>query len=596
MNKKIFKKIKGLIVLGIVGFAIYYFVLAPTIEFKKNEQKLEDAARRYFELNSNELPTGQRVKKLTLQTLYHKSFLDGDIYKPLSKKTCNVTNSWVKVRNENGEYKYYTYLDCGTINSSIDHEGPEIKLNGDTKITLGVNEEFKDAGVKSAVDKKEGKINTKDVLVKGTVDTSKVGTYEITYTASDSLANETVVTRTVTVVQKLSSTAKNLIGDKSDYLEDGFANKYIWISNQLFMIYSIDGNNVRVVANNDISNVNYSKLDKWLDYYYDNLNDFTKKAIVSTKYCNEQIGDAEGLKTKKCNNYTKKRNVYILSALDINKTGGVTSYLKPTTMSWIANTKSDKEAYVTRNIFYGEDYGKNFLEYDVDENYGVRPVFTLNGDILIKGGDGTYNNPYIFEDFKPAKGGSLLNERQVGEYVKISKKIWRIIDVDSDGAIKVIIESNVSSLDELGISVNDSKKIEYNPKDKGSVAYYINNKIQNYVKTDLFVNHEYEVPIYKDKIIYGEEIKTKKYKSVLFAPNMYDLFSAQNGFHNSLSYWLRNSSNKLHIAGYISNLGVPINMELDYGEIGGIRVEGYLKNTTVISSGKGTYMKPYIIK
>ena len=595
MNKKIFGKIKGLIIIGIVGVAIYFFVVGPTITFKKNEKMLENAARRYYELNSGELPTGQRVKTLSLQTLYHKSFLEGDIFRPLSKKTCNLSKSWVKVKNVDGEYKYYTYLDCGTITSNVDHDGPEVKLNGDLDITLGVNEKFKDEGIKSVVDKKDGKLNPKDVVVKGDVDTSKVGTYEVKYSIKDSLANETVVIRKVTVVQKLSSTVKTLLGDKK-YFDGAPENNYIWISNQLFRIVSIDGKNVKVVSSEDVANVNYSKLDKWLDYYYDNLNDFTKKAIVPTKYCNDQLSDEDIHKIKKCESYTDKKKVYILSAVDINLSGGDDSYLKPSTMSWISNKKDDKQAYLTRNMFIGDAFGKNFLTYDIDENYGVRPVLTLNGDILIKGGVGTSVNPYIFEDFSPARGGSLLNERQVGEYVKVSKKLWRIIDIDSDGAIKVIIVSNVSTLDEVGFSINDSNKIEYNPKSKDSVAYYINNNVSNYIKTDYFVSHEYEVPIYKNKIIYGEETKTKKYKSVFFAPDMYDMFSAQNGFHNNLSYWLRNTSNKEHISGFISNVGVPINMELGRGAVGGIRVEGYLKNTTVVSSGQGTYDKPYIIK
>ena len=173
MNKSMIGKIKLLIVVAIIGVFVWTFILSPMLTFKSNEKKLEDAARRYYELFPNSLPTGERVGTVTLETLYRKSFIDKDIFIPLTKKTCSVTNSWVKVRKENGEYKNYTYLECGVMTSSIDHKGPEVKLNGDSNITLGVGEEFKDPGVKSVVDNKDGKIDVKNVTIKGKVDMLK---------------------------------------------------------------------------------------------------------------------------------------------------------------------------------------------------------------------------------------------------------------------------------------------------------------------------------------------------------------------------------------------------------------------------------------
>ena len=53
-------KVKFLIVLAIVGTFVWFLVISPMITFHNNEKKLEEAAKRYFELNQNELPTGQR--------------------------------------------------------------------------------------------------------------------------------------------------------------------------------------------------------------------------------------------------------------------------------------------------------------------------------------------------------------------------------------------------------------------------------------------------------------------------------------------------------------------------------------------------------
>ena len=598
MVKKILGKIKLILIIFVILFCAYFFVLGPTIRFKGYEKKMEDAARRYFELNSNQLPTGERVKTLPLQTLYHSSYVEGDFYKPLSKKSCNITNSWVKVRRENGDYKYYAYLDCGSIHSSVDHEGPVIKLNGKDEITLGVNEKFKDEGISSVVDKVDGNIKIDDGVVKGNVDTSKIGTYEITYKAVDSLANETVVTRKVIVVKKLNSTVKSLLGDKK-YFNENHENNFIRISNQVFRIIGLDGNNVRVVASEDVSNVNYSKLDKWLDFYYDNLNDFTKKAIVSTKYCNDVLAE-DALNTTKCNSYTKKRNVYIPSVIDINLTGGDKSFMKLPTITWVANSKNNKEAYVFRNFFLGDDANKSFITYPINENYGVRPMMTLNGDILISDGDGTLLKPYSFGDTKVAVGGDDLNTRETGEYVKFSNFLWRILDVDSEGNTRVITVDSIAEGDLFTYTLKDNKgKIEYNPKNKSGLGYFINNATSKYIKPTYLVKHEVEVPIYKNEIIYGEVVKTEKYDVLYAAPNMYDLFSAQTFMysqHNPSGYWLINNSQKKMRTGLISMVGVPINMDIMYSDRAGIRVVAYVKKDAVIVSGKGTAYKPYILK
>ena len=296
MNKALKSKIKLLVVIAIAGAFVWVFILSPMITFKSNEKKLEDAAKRYYELNSNLLPTGERVGTVTLSTLYKKSFIDKDLFIPLTKKTCSVTNSWVKVRKENNEYKYYTYLECGVMNSTIDHKGPTIKLNGSDNITLGVGEEYKDPGVKSVSDNKDGKMKNSDVTIKGSVDTSKVGTFDIKYIANDDLNNTTTVIRHVEVVQKLNGLVKKNTGKDVYYYKGGNPNNYVYFSNMLFRIVGLEGNNVKIVADKDIANVNYDGIDKWFDYYEDNLTDNAKKYIKTSKFC-EMTAKADDYET-----------------------------------------------------------------------------------------------------------------------------------------------------------------------------------------------------------------------------------------------------------------------------------------------------------
>ena len=599
MEKKIIRNIKILIVVALIAAFVWFLVVSPMITFHKNEESLENAAKRYFEINKEQLPTGERVKTITLKELYNDSYLKEDFYSPYSKKSCSITNSWVKVRRKNNEFKYYVYLDCGILNSKIDHDGPDIKLNGDSKITLGVDEVYKELGVKSVVDNNDGKLDVKDVTIKGKVDTSKIGTYEIEYIAFDKLSNKTVVTREVSVVKKIKNVVKKDLGNVTNYSGNP-TNNYIMLSNMIFRIFGLDDNdNVIIVADQDIANVNHSKLDKWLNYYYKHLNSDAKKMLVKSKFCNMDITD-NTLDTLQCNSYTKEKNVYIPSIVEVNKAqAGDTNFMKPFTMSWVSNKKSDKEAYVTRKYFVGDAAGKSFLSYDIDDNYGVRPMMIMNGNTNILGGDGSFLNPYYFEDINIGATSSLVNERKTGEYIEDHGTLWRIIDTMDDGTTKVI------TVDTLGYGMDSPKIyteaeiIKYNPNNKNNIAYYINNNLNDYVDTSNFVNHEIEVPIYKDKIIYGKEIETKKYKVKLSAPNMYEMFSAQSAtekFANSRSYWLLNTSNTKRKTGAITDIGVPVNEEMQLYDTYGFRLVAYLKKDKVIVSGEGTYYYPYIIK
>ena len=597
---KISNKLKLIIVLAVICCLGWFCIVSPYLSFLSNEKKLREAVERYFELNPNELPTGERIKTLTLNTLYHKSYLKDDLFIPFTKKTCSIEKSWVKVRRENNDYHYYIYLDCGIFSSRIDHKGPTIKLEGDNTIQIGLGEEFSDPGIKSVIDNVDGKLKIEDVDVNNTVNTAKVGSYEITYTAFDALKNKSVVKRIVNVVQTLHSTVKKDLGEAKNY-KGAPENNYVRLSNILFQIYGIDSNkNIVLVAAEDIANVNYTKLDKWLDYFYGVFNDYTKNSIVDTKYCNMSLND-EQLTTTTCSSYSKAKKIGIPSVDQINLAEGeLYNFMQPYTMSWTANSKNKTEAYLTRNLFFNEDEGKEYLSYPTKQNFGVRPMMTVKGDLLITGGKGLIDDPYVFGDVKPGKGGELINTRYTGEYISIGGEIYRIIQVEKDGTTKVISDKTIGSLDDKLVCTASptSPMIVYNPKDKISAAYCINNRASSFVDTSYFVNHEIEVPVYENEIIYGEEVDIAKYKAVLSAPDMYEVFSAQPQLHsNSLSYWLKNmSKSKDRRTGAITDIGVPFDEYIpDYLQFH-VRVVGYMKKGSVISSGLGTYESPYIIK
>ena len=601
MNKKNNNLIKLVVTIVIIIGFVWFLVVSPMLTFHGNEKKIEEAAKRYFDIHSNALPTGSRVKTLSLKELYDDGLLKGDMYVPNTKKVCSMGNSWVKVRKEDNLYRYFVYLECGMFKSRIDHEGPEIKINGAKEITLGIDEEYKEQGVASVVDKNDGKLKVEDVTIKSNVDTSKVGNYTVEYIAFDDLKNKSVATREVNVVKTIGSTVKKLLNGETLF-KGSPTNNYVRFSNVLYQVYGVTGNNVILVSAEDIGFANYSKLDEWLDYYYNLLEDEAKNMIVSSKFCNMQVDEVAAEGIVDCNSYTKRKKIYVPSVVDINKARvDGSSFMETTTMSWVSNTSPDGKAYLTRNFFNGEGFGRNYMVYDVNDVYGVRPMLVIKGSSLITSGDGSREKPFVFSDFKKGKGGTLVNERKTGEYLKVNGLLYRIIGTMKDGTTKVIANESIDTLtDPIEIYADLSNEvITYNPKDKKSVAYFINNSAAKYYDTSYFARHSIEVPIYKDKFIYGKEIKTKKYDVLMSAPNMFEIFSTKsiiNSNYNDGSYWLLNTSNAKNRGACVYDAGNVVNSELNPGASFGVRIVAYLKKDLVISNGDGSFTSPYVVK
>ena len=596
MSKENIKYLKIFITIVIVALLSWFLVIKPMRAFKGYEKEMEAAAKRYYELNPTELPTGSRISTVSMQTLYHKAYLKEDFYIPYTKEPCEMQESWVKVRKVNGEYKYYTYLKCGALQSSVDNKGPEIKINGSKEITMNLGEKYKEQGVKSVVDKTDGKLDPKQVVIKSDkVDTSKVGTYEVTYTAMDSLKNKTTVTRTVKVVSKLKN-AVNIATDKKGYYVGLNPNNYITLSGMMFRIIGIDGNNVKIVAEEDVANVDYAGIASWLDYYMKHFNDKSKKYLVKNKYCNMQLAE-DKLTTVECTSKTKSTYAYIPSIDEINRSKDETgSFLELSTLSWTANKKNDDTAYAVRNIILGVSGNVTYLPDGIINNYGVRPVLTVKGDSLLKGGNGTKEEPYTFGETSTGRADDLINTRYPGEYISYGGLLWRIVEANSDGTTKVI---SVDSIKENGQFVKvkyetTSEKKLYNPNEKGNIGYYINNRVSEFVDTSYLVNRNVTVPIYDKDILYGKQTSTKKYNVKLSAPNTYEMFSAQvNNSQDVRSYWLINSSKTPYYKGAVTDLGVVMRGETSNFLTFGIRVVGNFNKSVAITKGKGTLTSPY---
>ena len=124
------------------------------------------------------------------------------ITRPNSEKD----KSWESAKD--AKYMLKIKDNCDKHTEQPDTEKPVIKLNGNTSITIKINESFTDPGA-TATDNKDGDLTNK-IVVTGTVNTSKAGTYRITYTVEDAAKNKAIATRTVIVK------AENIIPEQPD--------------------------------------------------------------------------------------------------------------------------------------------------------------------------------------------------------------------------------------------------------------------------------------------------------------------------------------------------------------------------------------------
>ena len=123
---------------------------------------------------------------------------DGDITAKV-KKTDGTDSVTLTVEDSSGNKAKKTVK----VNFCEDVTPPVISLGGFSDMCVKLGGTFSDPGY-TATDNKDGNV-TSSVRVSGTVDTSKVGTYEITYSATDAANNTGTVKRRVYVFDNVQA-------------------------------------------------------------------------------------------------------------------------------------------------------------------------------------------------------------------------------------------------------------------------------------------------------------------------------------------------------------------------------------------------------
>lgn len=577
------KKFKVILILIVILIVVFFLIIKPYIKFKSIEKEVLKSGKRYYEINTTLLPTGEKIRTLRLKELYTKDYLDKDLKKLIDKKGYSLDNSFVKVKKEEGNYAYYTYLECGIFKSNVDHEGPIINLKGKDEITLYKGEEYKELGVSSVVDDTDGKLKIKDVEIDSSnLNINKVGTYEITYKIKDSFDNETEKVRVVKVVETLNHIVEKDT-DKEKIYKGAQYNNYVRIDGILFKIVKINSDSsVMLVTNNVISAVSYDKVEEWLnDYFYEKLSDSAKEYIKKdSKWCIDTVKDST--KYNKCSKYSKKNPVGLLSILDYENSKGDDGIYNVALTSLTYNLKSKDIAYYYR--------AGSYKEVSINDNLVISPVINIVKDSPIKSGDGSIDNPYILKGTnEKLKAGDKISDAKTGEYLTYSGYKFRVISKDSDDTTEVIMDDVININSDNKYVHFDNNKIVFDVSKEGNIGYLLKNNVSNYIKTKLFVSKNVDYKKYTNDIGYKNKSTSNEIKLKFNLPSMYDLYSTS--LDND--YWFRDYSNDKYC--YRLYTGTVSCESYDYNHIKGIRVVAYLDKSVTIKSGTGTLSDPYVI-
>ena len=608
--KFIKKNIKSIILI-IVGFILilsgylsWNFYFSKYDIFNKQEKLFLDTVKRYYDFNSNQLPKKNETRETNLQELYDGNHIEA-LYIPKTRKLCD-TNSWVRVyQNDDGTFEYTVYLKCGKYESNTDHTGPEITLNGDINTILAFGSSYIEPGVNKVVDKEEGIIDNSQVIIDSSnVDTSKVGTYKVTYTVRDKAYNKTVVTRNVIVARNLTEVVKSSTDD-SNYYKGLNVNNYLLFSGMLFRIVNVnDDGSVKIVTNSSMANVNYgveganfdsSNIKDWLNnYFYSKLYN-TDYLVKDNKWCIDDISVINTI-SNNCSSYSTS-TVGLLTIFDYNLSKKVNeTYLNTLTEYWLMNRKDNRFGYI--HIFL-DDSG-------IDTNDGtnistVKPSLILKNGLYILSGNGSINNPYTLGDYTMGKENDLLNTRLIGEHVLYFGMSFRISDIDKNGNIRLTstgyLKNNTTGNYIYSNYENENKIFKFNPNLEGNIAYKLNNQHLDYIDDKLIISHDFELPTYAADKKYSEYF-IDTFKAKISIPASYEIFSATNEqMTGQANYWLLDYIDDSHALMVNSSNGKTFMVDSDslYAS-NGFKPQFYVSNKTKIKSGSGTSLDPYVIK
>ena len=260
-----------------------------------------------------------------------------------------------------------------------------------------------------------------------------------------------------------------------EYIFKGYPNNnYLEYSGILFRIVKInEDNSIKLITENAITNLKYNGNYNTSDIKtYLNDNGLEHTGIFYNRLINkEQLLKIDNVINEKVGLLTKQEYIDAL---------GNKSYLNNNTYYWLI----DGEYIFNEGGISNEHKGY----------YGIRPVITLKENTKIISGNGTKEAPYKIED----------DNVITGKYINYSNLVWRIIETNEDSY-------KLALADPLNIEyIYSNKTNQYNVKEYGSIANYLNNQFYSNIDKTYLLNGTFYNGIYNDNYltIYNNKVES----------------------------------------------------------------------------------------
>lgn len=412
------------------------------------------------------------------------------------------------------------------------------------------------------------------------------------------------------------------------YIKGKPTNNYIWYSGFLWRIMGInDDGSVRLItdenvtaipwgASNTAENWDESYAKNWLNnYFYPRLkgNDIIKEET----WCSETTTDSSSARTT-CTNNLSKESAYIglITIDEYNLAGGTNSYLNIRQYQWTMTPYSGSGAW---RVSY-DGYASN---RSVSYTSGLRAVINVNSDVTITGGNGTLgatwgsqSGPYILNEDKSIEVTGKLNEKATsGEYVLFSGKKYRVVDKDSNGNTKLILDGYYEETEgktytmSYGSNNTFSKDTGIGQKLNGDVLNWLTNNSESekakLVSDYTWYQNNFDRG-YDYKTSLNEESPTRSIQATVGLIRVGEMLSSQissiltkgytttSSYKNASIYWTMTPSTTSSYAWYVSDNGFA-NDDFPVYDAFGLRAVIVVNSDVTITGGNGTWSNPYQI-
>lgn len=234
-------------------------------------------------------------------------------------------------------------------------------------------------------------------------------------------------------------------------------------------------------------------------------------------------------------------------------------------------------------VYYGNRLLKYYRLYNPKPTSGGEKVQLLS-DYIVDHSE-IKKSEDMTDGIFATSGAHIYKGKDVNNYLKYNNMLWRIVRINTDGSIILILDENINVL-----SFNKEKTTF----DKSELQKYLNNEFYNILDQSYLVNNSYcSDDINTLSMISCNNQNTDSYVTLL------DVSSYLNTLRDGKSYindeeevlWLSNASDDKiwHTNGY--NVSVS-----ESGEFYEIKPVVRLKSIINYKSGNGTKENPYLIE